>query len=801
MSTMLAATPREDAVLDAAIAPNGAPATSSTVFLTGATGFLGAQVLAEILRETDWRVICLVRADDSAAAAQRVVDALAATGREGIDTAGRVTALCGDLAEPDFGLAAADFDDLAATVGQIIHCAAEVSWNRSYARLRGSHIDGTVTAIRLACLGPRKALHFVSTLAVCYVPGGPETVDETVDMAPYLDAMPLGYAQAKCVAESLLRQVAARGLSVTILRCGLICGDSVSGVSNHDDLLSRMLRGTVQARIAADVDWALDCVPVDTVAQALRLLAEDVPAGLRVLHQHHDEPRQWREMVLWLRLNGYDVTLVPLDEWLAMVGDRDGGRAPDLHAMQAFFLARPPSLEGRSLTELYLEPNRRRIRATHSRAWFDARGLVTPRLDAHLLDRYLVRYRRTGFLPATAVLPKGESDRPLRASVTKGLRATLHAPTLELGAFEAVPLSGSGVLSELSTVTSARCSGLWRCSIEFRRSTEGPAESLDAVLKLRSTEMDQDAATLAVADLCSPHLATAFRAHLQGLAYRGGGAREIALATGGDDRLTRFMPRLHAVIPPSDEACGGVLEEFLDGVDLIDSADAVEQWRSEHIDAAVHALGQIHAVWLGREAALLRQPWLARGADDLGGMLPLWRALGKFSAPLFAPHLGAHGASTQRALLAQFRHWWPRWRALPRTLVHNDFNPRNLAFRRSGTGPVLCAYDWELATIGPPQSDLAELLCFVLPSAEAPQAAQHWLDLHRRRLEEASGCSIAPAAWHAGFVLALRHYMVSRLPLYAMIDRFKPQLFLARVVGNWASLYRWAETAEGATHS
>jgi hypothetical protein len=38
--------------------------------------------------------------------------------------------------------------------------------------------------------------------------------------------------------------------------------------------------------------------------------------------------------------------------------------------------------------------------------------------------------------------------------------------------------------------------------------------------------------------------------------------------------------------------------------------------------------------------------------------------------------------------------------------------------------------------------------------------------------------------------------MVSRLPLYAMIDRFKPQSFLARVVANWASLYRWAESAD-----
>ena len=48
-------------------------------------------------------------------------------------------------------------------------------------------------------------------------------------------------------------------------------------------------------------------------------------------------------------------------------------------------------------------------------------------------------------------------------------------------------------------------------------------------------------------------------------------------------------------------------------------------------------------------------------------------------------------------------------------LIHNDFNPRNLALRREVGGWRLCAYDWELATIGVPQHDCAEFLCFVLP--------------------------------------------------------------------------------------
>jgi hypothetical protein len=123
--------------------------------------------------------------------------------------------------------------------------------------------------------------------------------------------------------------------------------------------------------------------------------------------------------------------------------------------------------------------------------------------------------------------------------------------------------------------------------------------------------------------------------------------------------------------------------------------------------------------------------------------------------------------------------------------VHNDFTPRNLTLRETGTGPRLCAFDWELAGIGVPQHDLAELLCFVGKRIDVTQLAR-WLELHRCELERASACNIDPAAWRDGFVLSLQHLLINRLPMYAMIHRFRPQLFLPQVVRNWLHLFRSA---------
>ena len=50
---------------------------SSRILLTGATGFLGMEVLARLLERTDREVLCLVRAEDTAAAERRLDDVLA----------------------------------------------------------------------------------------------------------------------------------------------------------------------------------------------------------------------------------------------------------------------------------------------------------------------------------------------------------------------------------------------------------------------------------------------------------------------------------------------------------------------------------------------------------------------------------------------------------------------------------------------------------------------------------------------------------------------------------------------------
>jgi aminoglycoside phosphotransferase (APT) family kinase protein len=119
---------------------------------------------------------------------------------------------------------------------------------------------------------------------------------------------------------------------------------------------------------------------------------------------------------------------------------------------------------------------------------------------------------------------------------------------------------------------------------------------------------------------------------------------------------------------------------------------------------------------------------------------------------------------------------------MPKTLIHNDFNPRNIAFRRSSQEPVLCAYDWELATLHLPQHDLAELLVFTLTDKASQEEVKEYADYHRQMLEQASGTRIGKEQWLEGYELCLLELMVNRIAMYLMAHSFRHYKFMERVV-------------------
>jgi hypothetical protein len=135
-----------EAVLDPAIYRDGLPfdprAEHRQLLLTGATGFLGAFLLAELLEKTRAELYCLVRCSDQEQGRQRILAKIESylPGRR--HDISRIIPVPGDLSSPRLGLPPEQFQKLAGEIDAIYHSAAMVNWVSSYEQLKPANVNG-----------------------------------------------------------------------------------------------------------------------------------------------------------------------------------------------------------------------------------------------------------------------------------------------------------------------------------------------------------------------------------------------------------------------------------------------------------------------------------------------------------------------------------------------------------------------------------------------------------------------------------------------------------------------------------
>ncbi|KAI3629459.1 hypothetical protein MIR68_012474 [Amoeboaphelidium protococcarum] len=315
-----------------------------SVLLTGVTGFLGAFILQSTLqRLPECAVYCLVRSKSIDEGRDRVTKNMIAhqlwTQDNVSSYQSRIKIVVGDLARPHFGITHLDgvdsqssssedaFRQLATKIDCILHNGALVHWVYPYAKLKAANVGGTIEAMRLSVTGDKmKPLVFVSSTSVLdspgYIDSSTAAVMESDDLEKSRHGLTGGYGQSKWVAEKLLMEAKRRGLPVSIVRPGYILGDSKSGVTNSDDFLWRLIKGSLQLKMAPQIENAVvNACPVDFVADCCVQLLVKGKSGFKkqVYHVWNDQKVQLVELFKSLHQFGYSikdqVQLVDYEQW------------------------------------------------------------------------------------------------------------------------------------------------------------------------------------------------------------------------------------------------------------------------------------------------------------------------------------------------------------------------------------------------------------------------------------------------------------------------------------------------------
>ncbi|WP_405177201.1 amino acid adenylation domain-containing protein [Nocardia sp. NBC_01377] len=364
------------------------------LLLTGATGFLGAHLLRELLDNTAREVFCLVRATDRADGLRRLRAALASYDLANDDLPDRVTAVPGDLAEPRLGLDRASFDTLAGRLSAIVHNGALVNHLATYGQLRAANVGGTREVLRLAASARAIPVHLVSTLDAVLGPDRTGFVDENTEITA-TEVNRHGYVAGKWVAEQLVLRAGERGLPVAVYRPGLVGASARTGAISADDSLWTMVRAAALLGTAPDVgDAVVSLAPVDYVATGIAaLVVRGTPDGERY-HLVNTEPTPVAELLAGLVRLGYPMrTVTPEQAQLALAGRLgEYGAAPgDDLARAALLVGNYVDVDATGLTDLVLDD-------TATRTALLGTGINCPRVDRAVIDRCLRRFQETGLL-------------------------------------------------------------------------------------------------------------------------------------------------------------------------------------------------------------------------------------------------------------------------------------------------------------------------------------------------------------------------------------------------------------------
>ncbi len=303
----------------------------------------------------------------------------------------------------------------------------------------------------------------------------------------------------------------------------------------------------------------------------------------------------------------------------------------------------------------------------------------------------------------------------------------------------------NGILTNITSRVSKKLIGFIPVSLQVKNKTK------KVLLKSKPTDKEVIKGLHMLAASIDPKLSDLIRKNAPNLEYKNTHLKEIDIYKYLSESNYQYAPTFYGYHLNKKREIYCFIQEFFENKDLKikNSEDNPEQWNSETILNVISAISSFHqAVDVSKFKNI--QEFSAISSKDL---------YKKLLNLIIEDKAGRNGTNEQlKILLHDIDNLEKENIGIAKTVIHNDFNPRNIFIKNNGQ-PIF--YDWELTVIDFPHRDIVEFLSFVLDEDFKKEELLYYLKFHFNLYENENW-----ADWLQAYIYSLKVFLISRVSFY-----------------------------------
>ena len=370
------------------------------VFITGATGVLGGNLIKEFLESTDCELFCLVRGSNLIQAKERIRTFLKVYDPEEklkSEFEKRVHPYIGDITDVKLGLDNKTYGYLANNIDMVIHGAAITSLHGVYDSVKQVNVDGTQHLIDFTLQTKQKYFIFISSYSVMGDRENKQCApfsEKDFDLRQGFENK--GYQKSKFEAEKMIRTT-DNGLNWIIIRPGNIFGDSENGyypfnITGVEGVFYDIFKTDIEKQFGMNNPMFFDITPVDFVSKGIIHLSTSYKKIYETFHLVNPDKKRFFDVLYLLREYGYDIELLSYKDYMHRIQRRQFTK---------------DKKEYNSLTTDLIRFNPKIVECTfcsyadseYTKKILEKADIKCPEIDIDLINTYLDHCVSIGYIP------------------------------------------------------------------------------------------------------------------------------------------------------------------------------------------------------------------------------------------------------------------------------------------------------------------------------------------------------------------------------------------------------------------